>query len=49
MDAHSTQGHFEIIWRGVDDNRKKVASGQYLIKLYVNGKEKAVSKCVLLK
>ncbi len=49
MDAYSAKGHFEVIWRGVDDNRKKVASGQYFIKLYVNGKEKAVSKCVLLK
>ncbi|MDP8204173.1 MAG: choice-of-anchor Q domain-containing protein, partial [Candidatus Tenebribacter mawsonii] len=49
MDAYSSKGHFEIIWRGVDDNKKKVASGQYLIKLKVNEEEKAVSKCVLLK
>jgi len=49
IDAYSTKGHFELIWRGVDDNKKKVASGQYFIKLKVNGEEKAVSKCVLLK
>ncbi|MDP8204695.1 MAG: choice-of-anchor Q domain-containing protein [Candidatus Tenebribacter mawsonii] len=49
MDAYSTKGHFEIIWRGIDDNKKKVASGQYFIKLKVNGKEKALSKCLLLK
>jgi len=49
MDAYSTEGHFEIIWRGIDDNKKKVSSGNYFIKLKVNGKEKAVSKCVLLK
>ena len=49
MDAYSVKGQFEIIWRGVDENKRKVASGQYFIKLYVNGKEKAVSKCVLLK
>ena len=49
MDTYSSKGHFEIIWRGVDDNKKKVASGQYLIKLKVNEEEKAVSKCVLLK
>jgi hypothetical protein len=49
MDAYSCKGHFEIIWRGIDDNKKKVASGQYFIKLKVNGEEKAVSKCVMLK
>ena len=49
MDAYSSKGHFKIIWRGVDDKKKSVASGQYFIKLKVNGKEKAVSKCVLLK
>ena len=49
MDAYSTEGHFEIIWRGIDDNKRSVASGNYFIKLKVNGKEKAVSKCVLLK
>ncbi|MCF8298281.1 MAG: T9SS type A sorting domain-containing protein [Saprospiraceae bacterium] len=49
MDAYSTKGHFEIIWRGIDDNKRSVASGNYFIKLKVNGEEKAVSKCVLLK
>ncbi len=49
MDAYSTKGHFEIIWRGVDDNKRSVASGNYYIKLKVNGKERTVSKCVLLK
>lgn len=49
LDAYSTKGHFEIIWRGIDDNKKKVTSGNYFIKLKVNGEEKAVSKCVLLK
>ena len=49
LDAYSSKGHFEIIWRGIDDNKKKVSSGQYFIKLKVNGKEMAVSKCVLLK
>ena len=48
MDAYSSKGHFELIWRGVDDSKKQVASGQYFIKLKVNGKEKAVSKCILL-
>jgi len=49
LDAYSAKGHFEIIWRGVDDNKRSVASGNYFIKLKVDGKEKAVSKCVLLK
>ncbi|RLC56817.1 MAG: hypothetical protein DRH89_04850 [Candidatus Cloacimonadota bacterium] len=49
LDAYSSKGHFELIWRGVDDNKKKVASGNYFIKLKVNGEERAVSKCVLLK
>ena len=49
MDAYSAKGHFEIIWRGIDNHGKSVSSGQYLIKLKLNGKEKAVRKCVLLK
>ncbi len=49
MDAYSSKGHFEIIWRGIDDNKRSVASGQYFIKLKVNGEEKTVRKCVLLK
>ncbi|MCK4311615.1 MAG: DUF1565 domain-containing protein [Candidatus Cloacimonetes bacterium] len=49
MDAYSCRGHFDIVWRGKDDNGKKVASGNYFIKLKVNGEEKAVRKCILLK
>ncbi|MCD6176633.1 MAG: T9SS type A sorting domain-containing protein [Candidatus Cloacimonetes bacterium] len=49
LDAYSSKGHFEIIWRGIDDNKRSVASGNYFIKLKVNGDEKAVNKCVLLK
>jgi hypothetical protein len=49
LDAYSSKGIFEIIWRGQDDNSKKVASGNYFIKLKVNEEEKAVNKCILLK
>jgi len=49
LNAYSSKGHFEIIWRGVDNNQKQVSSGQYFIKLKVNGKEKEISKCILLK
>jgi hypothetical protein len=49
LDAYSSKGIFEIIWRGQDDNKKKVASGNYFIKLKVYGEERAVRKCILLK
>ena len=49
MDAYSCKGHFELIWRGSDDNEKKVATGNYFIKLKVNGDIKAVRKLILLK
>ena len=49
MDAYSAKGHFELIWRGIDKNGKKVAIGNYFIKLKVNGKEVAVKKMILLK
>jgi hypothetical protein len=49
LDAYFSKGHFETIWRGTDDDKKKASSGQYFIKLKVNGKEKDVSKCILLK
>jgi hypothetical protein len=49
LDTYSSKGIFEIIWRGTDDKKKKVASGNYFIKLKVNGEEKAVRKCILLK
>lgn len=49
MDAYSCKGHFEIIWRGTDENEKKVATGNYFAKLKVNGDIKAVRKLILLK
>ena len=49
IDAYSSKGIFELVWRGTDDNKKKVASGNYFIKLKVNGEERAVRKCILLK
>ncbi len=49
MDAYSCKGHFEIIWRGTDDNEKQVASGNYFVKLKVNDETKAVRKLILLK
>ncbi len=49
MDAYSTKAIFKMRWNGIDNNGNSVASGNYFIKLKVNGEEKAVSKCVLLK
>ena len=49
MDAYSCKGHFEVIWRGTDENKKKVSSGNYFAKLKVNGNIKAVRKLILLK
>ncbi len=49
LDAFTEKGNFEIIWRGVDENDNKVASGNYFIKLKVNGEERTYNKCVLLK
>jgi len=40
---------FSIVWNGTDDNNQLISSGVYFFKLIVNGEEKAVSKCVLLK
>ena len=42
-------GDHSIIWNGEDKNNKPVASGIYYYKLNVNGKTKAVKKCLLLK
>ncbi len=49
LDAYSCEGNFEIIWDGKNNNKKQVASGSYFIKLKVDGIEKAIKKCTLLK
>ena len=42
-------GEHSIVWNGEDASGKKVGSGVYLYKLNVNGKTKAMKKCLLLK
>ncbi|MCK4311924.1 MAG: T9SS type A sorting domain-containing protein [Candidatus Cloacimonetes bacterium] len=42
-------GIHSVIWNGVDESGKPVSSGVYFYKLSVNGKSKAVKKCLLLK
>jgi len=44
-----TQGSHSIIWNGDDEFGKQLSSGIYYYKLNVNGKTKAVKKCLLLK
>jgi len=44
-----SKGSHSIIWNGDDNKGKPVSSGVYLYKLNVNGKTKAVKKCLLLK
>ncbi len=49
INGQQDAGDYSVIWNGKDDNGNKVSSGIYFYKLNVNGEEKAVSKCVLLK
>jgi len=49
LDAYSSEGIFELVWDGDNDYKKQVSSGTYFIKLSVDGVEKAVEKCTLLK
>jgi len=44
-----TAGEHSIVWNGEDASGKKVSSGVYLYKLYVNDKTELVKKCLLLK
>ena len=43
------KGDHSIIWNGDDENGRQVAAGLYFYKLNLNGKTKAVKKCILLK
>ena len=49
--AHNefNKGSHSIVWNGEDYYNKPVSSGVYMYKLKVNGKTKAVKKCLLLK
>ena len=49
VDDEFEKGTHNIIWNGEDSNDKQVGSGVYFYKLKVNGKDKSVRKCLLLK
>ena len=44
---HRIEG--SVIWNGTDSNDQPVSSGIYFYKLIINGKIKAMNKCLLLK
>ncbi|KQC11657.1 MAG: hypothetical protein APR63_12320 [Desulfuromonas sp. SDB] len=46
---YSQKGQYSIKWNGVDEYGRSVSSGIYFYRLNVNGKTKAVNKCLLLK
>jgi photosystem II stability/assembly factor-like uncharacterized protein len=42
-------GQHSVIWNGTDKNNRSVSSGIYFYQLNINGKTKAMKKCLLLK
>ncbi|RLC51983.1 MAG: hypothetical protein DRH79_05425 [Candidatus Cloacimonadota bacterium] len=49
MDCFTSAGMFRLIWNGKNDNRKSVASGEYIAILKVNNKEMTTRKMMLMK
>lgn len=45
----SQNSKVSAVWNGRDKNNQPLSSGVYFYRLYLNGKLKAVSKCLLLK
>ncbi|NQV19721.1 MAG: right-handed parallel beta-helix repeat-containing protein [Armatimonadetes bacterium] len=43
------KGIHSVIWNGVDESGKSIASGVYFYKLNVNGITKQIHKCILMK
>jgi len=49
VNEEKERGIWKEVWNGKDDNNKTVSSGVYLYKLNVDGKTRAVKKCLMLK
>ncbi len=49
MDCTTAPGQYNCIWDGRNAGGKRVSSGEYIVKLKVNGEEKAVRKMLLLR
>ena len=43
------RGNHSVVWNGDDENKNQVSSGVYFYNLIVNGKNRAIKKCLLLK
>ena len=49
VSSQLSAGQHSVVWDGKDENNQLVSSGIYFYKLNINGKTKAVKKCLLLK
>ncbi len=49
IDAQLSSGEMTCTWNGRDEKGKRVASGEYIVKLQVNGEKKTVRKILLVK
>ena len=49
INGQQNPGDYSVIWNGKDDNANNVSTGIYFYKLNVNGEEKAMRKCLLIK
>ena len=49
LDCYMSPGRSEMLWKGRDDDGKRVSSGVYFYKLDVNGKTEKAKKMLLLK
>ncbi|HPR16979.1 MAG TPA: agmatine deiminase family protein [Candidatus Cloacimonadota bacterium] len=49
MECQVSAGDFNCIWKGRDDNDKRVSSGTYIARLKLDGEETATRKIMLLK
>ncbi len=43
------EGNHSVVWYGVDESGNSVSSGVYFYNLIVNGKSKAIKKCLMMK
>ena len=49
LDKNLTAGKHNVVWQGVDENNKSVASGIYFYKLRLNNRTEVTGRCLLLK
>ncbi|MEA1973216.1 MAG: FlgD immunoglobulin-like domain containing protein, partial [Candidatus Cloacimonadota bacterium] len=49
INENMRSGNHKVEWHGKDENGKSVSSGVYFYHLNVDGKNKSIKKCLLLK